>query len=836
MDNGLPAKRSAPECHQDMLSAQLFFALNKSSATRPAGVNTRLPEVRADTVLPGNKVATALRLYFRSGWAFLLPYLAMYLLYACLRWPVNSFTGREAANAIGEDNGGVLGTLAWIPCLLHVYWFLHLSHFVLGALVLRRWWRSSKEAEMLHGTASHLDLIARSSIPSGTGVRPLLARLWPMLPWACLALVFWIPGFYLEWPADPWEHLHRINEWQFADQVAAHSGWKKSSYFLPYSLASHATGLAQLHWLNVYYAGICMLLSWQYYRLARTIGLGARSSLILVLLQTLLMGNNLFSFHRYYGLSSSIFAQLGAVAVTRIALEGLRPKRDESGARSSIFHPGIAALASALAVFPLIAFNHIQGLGIAGLGVASVVIWRLIEWRRSMIGWLAVAGLALSAAVVWWWPRHPSFDAICRQQGWLNAWYGFNFFSSSSPAFRPTLAILGGFGMLNLAASILLLRSRHTAAWLTLIPVVLLSLPAIAVPTANILAASPALPDGGYLVTFSRMLLSIPTGMAIVACLERAFEWRGKFGSSAVYLGLLALVALPAGAPMYNRLFNALMVPPHDLAMRPALAALNPVPSDDRVPLTRAGNRLEELRGKYGGLVTSPGIGYALNATGATSIAHTQRLMTWPAITPPALSVSNTIGNLAFAERAHLRIASREPKTALFSPGSQSGQLSHHWLPQDAALQFAGQPELFRAVMAATPLPKQNPQLWLDWSDSHGASHAGLPSYPLPPFAVADRGALEAPIRIGEKVVFRPFLRSPNGNGWQVTLTVRGPSGVTRRDFIGLPDPLGGVGYVAGEYMTRFAVSGDYEIELVGKTLWPREIRTVRYQFTVHGP
>ena len=27
--------------------------------------------------------------YFRSGWAFLIPYLAAYLLYAWLKWPVN---------------------------------------------------------------------------------------------------------------------------------------------------------------------------------------------------------------------------------------------------------------------------------------------------------------------------------------------------------------------------------------------------------------------------------------------------------------------------------------------------------------------------------------------------------------------------------------------------------------------------------------------------------------------------------------------------------------------------------------------------------------------------
>lgn len=48
--------------------------------------------------------------YFRSGWAFLIPYLLAYLLYAWLIWPVNPVDG---------------GQWAVVPCLLHVSWTLH---------------------------------------------------------------------------------------------------------------------------------------------------------------------------------------------------------------------------------------------------------------------------------------------------------------------------------------------------------------------------------------------------------------------------------------------------------------------------------------------------------------------------------------------------------------------------------------------------------------------------------------------------------------------------------------------------------------------------------------
>ena len=33
--------------------------------------------------------------YFRSGWAFFIPYLFFYLLYAWLKWPVNPANGGE---------------------------------------------------------------------------------------------------------------------------------------------------------------------------------------------------------------------------------------------------------------------------------------------------------------------------------------------------------------------------------------------------------------------------------------------------------------------------------------------------------------------------------------------------------------------------------------------------------------------------------------------------------------------------------------------------------------------------------------------------------------------
>ena len=49
--------------------------------------------------------------YFRSGWAFLIPYLAAYLLYAWLKWPVNPAPGGEGLVKGMSESAGALQLL-----------------------------------------------------------------------------------------------------------------------------------------------------------------------------------------------------------------------------------------------------------------------------------------------------------------------------------------------------------------------------------------------------------------------------------------------------------------------------------------------------------------------------------------------------------------------------------------------------------------------------------------------------------------------------------------------------------------------------------------------------
>lgn len=493
----------------------------------------------------GNNLGVYLQEYFRSGWAFFIPYLAAYLLYAWLRWPVNPAAAGE--RSIEQGAGG------WVPSLLHVYWVLHAVHIVLGAIAMRFWLRHTS---LLH---SPLSLLLKAA------------------PWLLLALLFYIPGIYLEWPSDPWEHLRRINEWRILDQVTAHSSWKKSSYFLPYSLTQHVTGLTQISWLNFYYTAVCLLLSWQYYRLARSVELGERAAFVFVLLNAVTFGNNIFSFYRYYGLSSSILAQLGAVALVRIVV--LHWANPDAGRDLRTVYGGQKtssmrmAFASALAA-ALIAATHLQGLAIASILILATATWRISVWQKRMLPWLCLTAIAASVATIAWFSSEPSIAEL-RQQGWLGIWSGFNLVDFSSPAAQRTIQILGNWGVASsVVAAWLLLARNHLVAWLTLSPLLALLIPAASLPIVNELVRRGSA-DG--IVVFHRLLFAVPACLSLVLAGSMFFAYAQKRilpgnrtspAAAAIVLVTFLLIVTVAG---YSRLWHALSVPPADLSLCPVI-------------------------------------------------------------------------------------------------------------------------------------------------------------------------------------------------------------------------------------------------------------------------
>jgi hypothetical protein len=858
--------------------------------------------------------AFPLRRYFYSGWAFLIPYLAAYLLYYVLKWPVNAAGSERAVKVAGETGGFALSRLHSLipPSLLHVYWVLHAINVGLAVVALVSWWRgrwqgiACKQAPtaLLSPVKQNAGTSQESAKDVEKGVSAFRFQLSAFLPWLLLALLFYIPGAYMEFPADTWEHYGRINEWSWLQTVGDHTDWAKSSYFFAYSLLGRiAPPTRQLFLFDFYYTGCCLLLCWQYYRLARAVGLERRASLLFVILQSVLFGNNIFGFYRYYGLSSTILAQLGAIAMVRIAIEyasqkfqfprlkfqgtgefphgdGLHHKAlnttqsDMPAAHGPLLLSPFSLLqagASALALLLFIAFNHPQCLGIAALGLAAVVIWRLIGWRRSMVWWLAAAALALSVATVLWWPRNPALDSGYRPGGWLTAWYGFNVFSFSTDAGDRTRQIVGFFGLINLAAALVLLRRNHVVAWLTLIPLVALCFPFVAIPFSGILAKHTT--NWGLIILFQRMLLAIPAGLAlicaagsranqtvppqselgtptahdVIACKQAPTDSRlplsafplSRFAAilpsassvqpSAFVLLLLTLSALllvPANRPFYNRFWQALMVPPDDLTMHQVIEAADTMPGGGGSDGSKFGDTVP---------LTVPGVGSVLESAGRACLFDTTRLVQ----KSPALVTDAIVEKLRLVDPGVRRDEPFWAADFLYTPYSQSGFLSGHWRPWDVALELSTQEELFRVPLLPAA-ERRPPQLWLAWTSRPGtaAFYGERGSEPLRA-AIEDRGSINSqqgfatPVA-GDQLVLTPMLETVDCSGWRVCMNLTGP-GCFHRSFevTQRPTHLASEHWIHSNFKVRFPKPGQYTIELVGDLLWPARTYTVRYTLTV---
>lgn len=503
---------------------------------------TDAPRSAPNHATPLDGCGHRLRAYFYSGWAFFIPYLLAYLLYAWLKWPVN------------PSKIGVPATFTAVPSLLTTYYILHAVHLLFAGLALHTRWRDRQQCE------------------KSSGLHSLSPALWQMVPWFCLALLFYIPGVYLEWPSDPWEHLRRINEWQTQSEIVTHSSWLKFGYVLPFTLVRNASVPTEIGRLNGYVTFVSLLLSWQYYRLARAAGLEHRTALFFVFLHAVTFGNNAFSFHRYYGLSSSVLAQIGAVALTRTAIEVLIPKASSpcgssGGATSMLKRKSQSHGLSVLLLSLLISCTHLQAAAISGLSVAAVVFWRLVSWRKQAIAWI-IGGAALgSFAILLWYPYDRGILDACRAHGWIGRGFGFNLLWPHTPAFDRTIQITGPVGIPAFVCGLWLLARNHVIGWLTVFPFVALALPCIAVPLAQELVARGGL---DYIVTFHRLLFAVPGHLSIVVvgfkiCQHVATSTR--VGRGPVIAGSCALggLLLMPGWISYDRFWNAFGQLPADL-------------------------------------------------------------------------------------------------------------------------------------------------------------------------------------------------------------------------------------------------------------------------------
>lgn len=596
----------------------------------------------------GRKIFQA---YFSSGWVFLVPYFAVYLLHAWGAWS--------------------------IVALLQFFRFLHLFHALALAWVLAGAWSKVRH----HRTRT-------------------AAIAWSLAPWALLALVIYLPGVYLEMPSDPWAHLARVNDWSAFITPLANPEWKKAGSFLVYSFVEpwNSAGL-KLEAFNLCAAGFSLLYYWQYFRFVRACGLSRRLAWCAVLANVLLFGNNIFGFHRYYGMSTTVLAQIGVLALARHALTDGR--RGESGNPTKIkLSRWLGRLAGFGALLTLIAFNHVQGLAIAAMAGAGIWGWRVVRGCRARQLGLGLAFLALNVLVMVLRPRLPDVAAHYQFTGWLNSWYGFNLLDPKSPAFERAGQIFGLLGLINLGAGLCLVFRRPVVAWLTILPVGLLLSPAGGILfTTAVNRFGP--PGYEYIHSFNRLLLGIPAGLALcclVADLSSldALRWRSRAiipreaAFAFLALGLLLFIALPASAPFHNRVWHTFVRVPDDLQMAEVIATTD---------LTLLQNRTGRATAPTFQVMATPGVGFVLSSFGQTMVPFRNKWMLYPTLTTPVNRLNNVqLALKPLIQQKQSGLVIIPAFAALTSPSSQAGMLSGHWLPNQVALEQAGAAELEQEI------------------------------------------------------------------------------------------------------------------------------------------
>lgn len=593
--------------------------------------------------------------YIGGGWCFFIPYLVAYVGYAALGGPVH------ARPASPEHIP--------LPSLLAVFWALHGLNVVLAAGFLSR--------KLCGGKLSW---------------RPFSGR---HAAWIFLLIFVAAPGLYLEFPSDPVAHLGRIFEWAGTVRVTEHSAWTKFSYFFSYSLTAIPGPPPDWLLLLAYYTGLTLLFCWQNFRLAKALGLEESTALIFATLQLVILGNGTFSFHRYYGLSSTLLAQIGVLACQTTVIKYLAAPAGPAKPNGRLLVTLTLAAQAAL-----IGFNHVQGLVLAVVGAGGVVLWKIQSHRRAKLAALfgAVGG---SALMIWISADWPSIVRL-QNTGWLTSLGTFRFLAGT-PATDRIIELLGPVGLLGVLLGLGWFRHRSAAAWLMVAPWIVLCLPLTSIPVAAFLATAGAGAKGDNIILFSRLFFVVPLSLPFAWLVSTSLRLQKPMVGTLALVGLLLILTTPPefGRHHYNRLWQAVARTPEDLSFE-SLEKVAP-------EVARIARRGDEKK-----LLGSPGVSCFLGRLGHGMVPFQRRL--------EGPHGSNAIADDQTELQGYLQTMANQreilllglDRTAFFSFGSQAARLSGHWLTFEATLNLAGMPELRDAAAALNFSEHQlGPDVWL---------------------------------------------------------------------------------------------------------------------------
>jgi hypothetical protein len=451
--------------------------------------------------------------YVNSGWMFFLPYNLVYIIYSYCHLPIN------------KSNDFYFG-------LLFVFKIIHFLHLAIFSLYIQ----SLVKFKILD-------------------YKKVIYKLNYYIIFIILLIILIIlPGLYLEFPSDSWEHLSRILNWGKYSFIKENVIWNKSSYFLVYSLIQDVNTFEfRIVTISIYNVIIILLLLYQYYNLAINLFNKKRLACICVFLNFLTFGNSSFSFYRYYSLSSSLIAQIIVIALINYLLCIIIKKIIIN--RIYIF---IRITISLISMFVIIYFSHRQGYLVLLPCFISIIIWYLIN--KGLIKVYQIIFIYIISGLVFLILPLDSNKYFI--DNYTTHFYIFNLFNSNSIALDRVWQILGLLGLFNLILGIFYIRYNYLVGWLTIVPVLLLLYPPFCYCIINLLGK-----DISSLSTFNRILFSIPSGFCISKFLYnlRYNKIFVSYNYSIYCLIIVLTIIIPSNRFGYNRLFHLFNRVPDDL-------------------------------------------------------------------------------------------------------------------------------------------------------------------------------------------------------------------------------------------------------------------------------
>jgi len=387
--------------------------------------------------------------------------------------------------------------------------------------------------------------------------------------WILLFLLLFIPGLYIEYPSDPWEHLNRIISYENSKLALTYPYSYKFSYSFYYSLISIVKTKFLLFTL-IYYTLFCLLLFYQYFKLSLNLGLPKYYCYYFVLIQFFLFGNNVFSFYRYYGLASSLLAQLGFIATINIVCEvNKNIKIYRSLGVFVHFKYIVKELIILCLAILLIISNHIQALGFCIVFSISFLCWLYRKYYLKLI----IIYIILNLLSILYFKNNDCIKALIISNEYISCLYIFKIYNVNSQAFEKFWQILGVFGSINILLSVYYLFKNKLIGYISIVPIILLISPFFVLPLCVFICNDGKQYNTDYILIYHRILFSIPPGLSIILFIYE-FEFSGylKYKKYLLIIFVFLFIFIPPDKYGYNRFLNLFSRLPSDLKSIPTFA------------------------------------------------------------------------------------------------------------------------------------------------------------------------------------------------------------------------------------------------------------------------